>query len=206
VPAAEDLAYDAPARADLVVQSDRGLLARSASPAAAAPGGWRAAADAQPAHGKVVVSGDGGFVFSPAGGYTGPDAFTYHIEATLADGSVLKSPTRTVSLDIGGGRGARGAALRREGAGLSRPRPCMPRQLPARFHPTTEHGGRPETSTFPPLSPPPPPQRSAPPPNNAQASPRRCSRRRASTPSLSASPAAAAATSSWTPSPSPRAH
>ncbi|MEO5703624.1 MAG: Ig-like domain-containing protein [Candidatus Limnocylindrales bacterium] len=48
-----------------------------------------------PAHGVVVLASDGSFSYTPAGGYTGPDAFSYK----ASDGS-LASPTRVVSLTV----------------------------------------------------------------------------------------------------------
>ena len=48
-----------------------------------------------PAHGVVTLSADGGFSYTPASGYTGPDAFSYR----ASDGSA-NSPTRVVSLSV----------------------------------------------------------------------------------------------------------
>lgn len=48
-----------------------------------------------PSHGAVVLASDGSFSYTPASGYTGPDAFSYK----ASDGS-LSSPTRVVSLTV----------------------------------------------------------------------------------------------------------
>ena len=48
-----------------------------------------------PAHGVLVLASDGSFSYTPANGYTGPDAFSYR----ASDGS-LSSPTRVVSLTV----------------------------------------------------------------------------------------------------------
>jgi hypothetical protein len=48
-----------------------------------------------PAHGVLTLADDGGFSYTPASGYTGPDAFSYR----AYDGSV-ESPTRIVSLTV----------------------------------------------------------------------------------------------------------
>ena len=97
----QDLSYDAPADAELFVQPEQGLLSHGGGAAAR---GWKAAVDTQTAHGTLAVSPTtGSFTFTPKQGYKGPDSFTFHTEAAAADGSTLKSATRTVSLDIGGG-------------------------------------------------------------------------------------------------------
>jgi VCBS repeat-containing protein len=48
-----------------------------------------------PAHGALTLGADGGFVYTPAANYTGPDAFTY-----VADDGVLESNTATVTLTV----------------------------------------------------------------------------------------------------------
>jgi hypothetical protein len=48
-----------------------------------------------PAHGALTLADDGGFSYTPASGYTGPDAFSYR----AYDGSV-ESATRIVSLTV----------------------------------------------------------------------------------------------------------
>jgi hypothetical protein len=48
-----------------------------------------------PAHGVLTLAAEGGFSYTPASGYTGPDAFSYK----ASDGS-LQSATRIVSLTV----------------------------------------------------------------------------------------------------------
>lgn len=48
-----------------------------------------------PAHGALTLAADGGFSYTPANGYVGPDAFSYR----ASDGE-LTSPTRVVSLTV----------------------------------------------------------------------------------------------------------
>jgi hypothetical protein len=117
LPAASDLSYDAPAYAELLVQQDRGLLSRRGG--GTAPTGRKAVINDRPAHGKLELSAsDGGFKYTPGLDYPkGPDAFTFHVEVTGAGGSVLKSATRTVSLNIGGGLGQTAGWRSRLGAG-----------------------------------------------------------------------------------------
>ncbi len=52
-----------------------GLLYAGRAPAA----GATAAATEKPAHGKVVVNANGGFVYTPAAGFTGTDSFGYTV-------------------------------------------------------------------------------------------------------------------------------
>ncbi len=47
------------------------------------------------AHGTLVLGADGGFTYTPTGGYVGPDSFTYK-----ANDGALDSNTVTVSLDV----------------------------------------------------------------------------------------------------------
>lgn len=49
-----------------------------------------------PSHGLLTLNVNGGFTYTPASGYTGPDAFTYK----ASDGS-LESSTSTVTLSVG---------------------------------------------------------------------------------------------------------
>jgi hypothetical protein len=51
----------------------------------------------EPAHGAVTLQPNGGFTYTPAAGYGGPDSFTYKPNDTQADGNVV-----TVSLTVGG--------------------------------------------------------------------------------------------------------
>ncbi len=53
------------------------------------------ALDAGPSHGSVTLDATGGFTYTPAAGYTGPDSFTYHAN----DGS-LDSNVATVSISV----------------------------------------------------------------------------------------------------------
>jgi carboxypeptidase Q len=57
----------------------------AATPAAAVP---TAAIATKPAHGVVVMKADGSFVYTPAGAYTGADAFTY----TITTGATATAP------------------------------------------------------------------------------------------------------------------
>jgi hypothetical protein len=113
LPPAQDRTYPASSSADLFVQPEQGLLSTSDGDV---PPGVRVVVEAPPARGKLQMGGDGGFKFSPtpAAGSRGPDSFTYRTEATAADGSIVKSATKTVTLDIGGVwefEGRRGAAI-----------------------------------------------------------------------------------------------
>ena len=51
--------------------------------------------DTNPAHGVLTLAADGSFSYTPATGYRGPDAFSYH----ASDGA-SSSPTRVVSLTV----------------------------------------------------------------------------------------------------------
>lgn len=51
--------------------------------------------NAAPAHGSVTINPTGGFTYSPAAGYTGPDSFTYH----ASDGN-LDSNIASVSINV----------------------------------------------------------------------------------------------------------
>jgi hypothetical protein len=61
--------------------------------------------DADPVHGAVALSTDGGFVYIPVRGYSGPDAFTYmandgSLDSNVATVNILVTPVKT-----GGGGG-----------------------------------------------------------------------------------------------------
>ena len=79
--------YLAPKAAPLTVKAP-GLLYAGRAPAA----GATAAIATKPAHGKVVVNADGGFVYTPAAGFAGMDSFTY----TAASGA----PNETAKVTI----------------------------------------------------------------------------------------------------------
>ncbi|MEO5917529.1 MAG: Ig-like domain-containing protein [Luteolibacter sp.] len=48
-----------------------------------------------PAHGSVTLNGNGGFTYTPTGGYTGPDSFAYH-----ANDGALDSNIATVTITV----------------------------------------------------------------------------------------------------------
>jgi hypothetical protein len=49
-----------------------------------------------PAHGSVALQGDGSFSYSPAAGYSGPDAFTYKVGGAAATVSITVGPPSVV--------------------------------------------------------------------------------------------------------------
>jgi VCBS repeat-containing protein len=51
--------------------------------------------NAGPAHGTVTLSPNGGFTYTPASGYSGPDSFTYHANDGIADSNIA-----TVSINV----------------------------------------------------------------------------------------------------------
>ncbi len=51
--------------------------------------------DAGPSHGTLTLAGNGGFTYTPASGYSGPDSFTYHANDTISDSNVV-----TVNLSV----------------------------------------------------------------------------------------------------------
>ena len=69
-----------------------GVLANDSDGDATTP---TAVKDSDPAHGSLTLSANGSFTYTPAGGYSGPDSFTYH----ASDGS-LTSSTVTVSISV----------------------------------------------------------------------------------------------------------
>ncbi|MEO7098471.1 MAG: Ig-like domain-containing protein, partial [Luteolibacter sp.] len=54
-----------------------------------------AALNAGPSHGSVTLNANGGFTYTPAAGYTGPDSFTYH-----ANDANLNSNIATVTITV----------------------------------------------------------------------------------------------------------
>jgi carboxypeptidase Q len=63
-----------------------GLLYAGRAPAA----GATAVIATKPAHGKVVVNANGGFVYTPAAGYAGADSFTYTVSGASAAAETAK--------------------------------------------------------------------------------------------------------------------
>ena len=61
-----------------------GLLPPAPAQADAAAPARTAAIDAAPAHGKVALKGEGGFVYTPDKGFTGTDTFTFHLTSGTA--------------------------------------------------------------------------------------------------------------------------
>ena len=93
-PVAKAHAYNAPIRG---LNEDTGALqigVTDANPGAS----WTAADLTTPAHGSLVVNSDGSFSYVPAGGYLGPDSFTY----SLTDSYGYVSASATVSLTVVG--------------------------------------------------------------------------------------------------------
>ena len=70
--------------------------------------------DTDVSHGTLVLNANGSFSYTPAGGYTGPDAFTYHANDGTDD-----SNTVTVSLTVGTLAGPVGQWLADEGSGTT---------------------------------------------------------------------------------------
>jgi VCBS repeat-containing protein len=54
-----------------------------------------AALDAAPGHGSLTLNPNGGFTYTPAAGYAGPDSFTYH-----ANDGTANSATATASITV----------------------------------------------------------------------------------------------------------
>ena len=79
--------YLAPKAVPLTVKAP-GLLYAGRAPAA----GTTAAVATKPAHGKVVVNANGGFVYTPAAGFAGTDSFTY----TVAGGAANETAKVTI--------------------------------------------------------------------------------------------------------------
>ncbi|RKS75582.1 hypothetical protein CLV35_2056 [Motilibacter peucedani] len=90
-PVAAPDAYTATAGKTLTV-ADPGVLANDTDPKGVA---LRAFLQQQPAHGTLQLSDHGGFVYSPAAGFTGQDSFTYR-----ATNGVYTSAETTVSLTV----------------------------------------------------------------------------------------------------------
>jgi hypothetical protein len=72
--------YTATHAAPLTVKAP-GLLYAGRAPAA----GATATIATKPAHGKVVVNANGGFIYTPAAGFTGTDSFTYTVSGSASE-------------------------------------------------------------------------------------------------------------------------
>jgi VCBS repeat-containing protein len=51
---------------------------------------FNATVDSQPLHGSVALSANGGFTYSPGGGFSGTDVFTYHVNDGLQDSRIAR--------------------------------------------------------------------------------------------------------------------
>src|SRR6185295_6344689 len=91
-PVAVNDSYSTPKATLLSVNAANGVLANDTD---ADGNPLTAALASNPAHGTVALSSNGSFTYTPAAGYTGPDAFTYR----ASDGS-LSSNTATVSITV----------------------------------------------------------------------------------------------------------
>jgi hypothetical protein len=87
-PVATDDAYSVPQ--DTVLNGSS-LLANDTDPDGDA---LTAAKAADPTHGAVAVNADGTFTYTPAAGYSGPDAFTY----TVSDGALQDTGTASITV------------------------------------------------------------------------------------------------------------
>ena len=88
-PAAADDSYTTPFNTTLVRNAAQGVLANDLGT------GLSAVLNAGPAHGGFALSSDGSFTYTPTGGYSGPDSFTYH-----ANDGTSSSSVATVSLTV----------------------------------------------------------------------------------------------------------
>lgn len=84
-------AYSATQNVALVIQAS-GVLANDTDPQSIA---LSAVLDTVPSHGSVSLGTNGGFTYTPATGYTGSDAFTYHANNGKLDSNVV-----TVNLTV----------------------------------------------------------------------------------------------------------
>ncbi len=106
-PVAINDSYATPAGASLSI-SGPGVLANDSD---AEGDAMTAIAKTQPAHGSVILSSDGAFVYVPDAGYNGPDSFQYQ----ASDGHAL-SNVASVQLTVGtGGGGGSGSAIFKDG-------------------------------------------------------------------------------------------
>ncbi|MBE7160893.1 MAG: tandem-95 repeat protein [Williamsia herbipolensis] len=102
-PTAVDDAFGTPANTKLVVAAAKGLIANDHGT------GLRVTGLTAPTHGTVSIGLDGSFVYTPAKGWSGTDAFTYTVTdaagrtatatATIAVGMVTAPDTATATAD-----------------------------------------------------------------------------------------------------------
>ena len=90
-PVATADSYGTPQDTALVVAAP-GVLGNDTD---AEPDPLSAALDTDVSHGTLALAPDGGFTYTPAGGYNGPDSFTYHANDGTDDSNVV-----TVSLTV----------------------------------------------------------------------------------------------------------
>jgi carboxypeptidase Q len=76
------------AKARVLTVKAPGLIDAGGRGARAGGAAMTASVVAQPAHGKVVVNADGGFVYTPSAGFVGTDSFTY----TVSGGGATSEP------------------------------------------------------------------------------------------------------------------
>ena len=91
-PVAVNDSYSTPRNTPLSVNAASGVLANDSDPDG---NPLTTALASNPAHGTLTITSNGSFTYTPASGYTGPDAFTYR----ASDGS-LTSNTATVSITV----------------------------------------------------------------------------------------------------------
>ncbi len=89
-----DLSFDM--RIRLTRLGIAGVLANDTDPDAGQTATLTAELVAQPAHGTVSLNANGTFTYTPANGYTGPDAFTYRAK----DSTNLTSAVTTASITV----------------------------------------------------------------------------------------------------------
>ncbi|HXT11777.1 MAG TPA: Ig-like domain-containing protein [Candidatus Angelobacter sp.] len=51
---------------------------------------FNAVLDSQPLHGSVTLSANGGFTYTPGGGFTGADVFTYHVDDGIQNSRIAR--------------------------------------------------------------------------------------------------------------------
>jgi hypothetical protein len=90
IPTAVNDSYSMYSNRSLTVPAGTGVLANDAG-----SGTVTASKISDPSHGSVTLNADGGFIYTPANGYTGSDSFTYQAHNTIGD-----SNTATVTITI----------------------------------------------------------------------------------------------------------